>query len=157
MEDNKVKPTRISEKYGLMTAAGLIVYFFLMKILGLVHVVELRALNIFILGGGILMALRAFRREQPDKFEYFPALGTGALTSIVACVVFSLFTFFYLNIIDPALMQAIVENDPMGRYLNPYLASVIISIEGIASGLLITFIIVNYMEPVHKPREEPET
>ncbi len=157
MEDNKVKPTRISEKYGLLTAGGLIVYFFLMKILGLVHVVELRALNIFILAGGILLALRAFKKVKPDTFEYFPALGTGALTSIVACAVFSLFTFFYLNIIDPSLMEAIIENDPMGRYLNPYLASVIISVEGIASGLLITFIIVNYMEPVHKPREEPES
>jgi hypothetical protein len=46
---------------------------------------------------------------------------------------------------DVALMQAIKENEPMGQYLNPYIASFIVALEGVFSGLLFTFIIINYV------------
>ena len=46
-------PNRIPEKYGLRIAASLIVFFLIMKILGLGHMTELRLLNLVILTAGI--------------------------------------------------------------------------------------------------------
>jgi hypothetical protein len=33
----------------------------------------------------------------------------------------------------------------MGRYLNPYIASFIVALEGVFSGLLVTFVLINWV------------
>ena len=43
-------------------------------------------------------------------------------------------------------MQAMVENEPFGQYLNPYIAGVAVAVEGIASGMILAFITMNYMD-----------
>ena len=137
---------KTAEKYGLITAIGLIALFFLMKLIGVVHVIELRALNFFVLATGVIMALRYFSKTKPESFTYLKGLGLGVLTAIIASVSFGLFVFIYTNFIDPAFMQSIVENEPFGQYLNPYIVGVAVAVEGIASGLILAFIIMNYMD-----------
>ena len=71
-------------------------------------------------------------------------------------LVFShLFLFVYFSL-DASLMQGIIENEPMGRYLNPYIASFMVALEGLFSGLLFTFIIINYVDTddVNDPQGE---
>ena len=133
-------------RYGLMTTAGLIVLFFIMKLLGWVHTIELRALNVFILAAGVIMAIKAFKAGKPESFTYLKGLGLGVLTGIWASIVFALFVFIYTNFMDPAFMQSIVENEPFGQYLNPYIAAVAVAVEGIASGMIVAFITMNYMD-----------
>jgi len=58
-------------------------------------------------------------------------------------VFFALFFFIYVTFIDRELMTSIIEKEPMGRFLNPYVASFIIAVEGVLSGILVTFIIIN--------------
>ncbi len=137
---------KTAEKYGLLTAIGLIILFFIMKLLGIVHIIELRVLNFFVLAAGVVMALRYFSSTKPESFTYFKGLGLGVLTGIVAALIFGLFVFIYTNFIDPAFMQSMVENEPFGQYLNPYIAAVAVTVEGIASGLILSFITMNYLE-----------
>ncbi|ELR69450.1 hypothetical protein C900_04982 [Fulvivirga imtechensis AK7] len=118
-----------------------------MRISGLLYVVELRVMNIFIMIAGILTAIKALRRMSPEEFTYFKGMGTGILTGIVGSVLFGLFIFFYVSFLDTGLMQSIIENEPMGRFMNPYIVSVIIVVEGIASALLVTFVLMNYLDP----------
>ncbi len=144
----RITVERTAEKYGLFTAIGLIVLFFIMKVAGVVHIIELRALNFFVLAVGVVMALRFFSKEKPSSFTYLKGLGLGVLTGIIASVLFGLFVFVYTNFIDPAFMQSIVENEPFGQYLNPYIAAVAVAVEGIASGMILAFIAMNYMDTV---------
>lgn len=146
--NTRVTIERTAEKYGLLTAIGIIVLFFIMKFAGIVHVIELRALNFFVLAVGVVLALRLFRKTNPDSFTYLKGLGLGMLTAIIASVLFGLFVFVYTNFLDPAFMQSIVENEPFGQYLNPYIAGVAVTVEGIASGLILSFIVMNYMDTV---------
>lgn len=44
------------------------------------------------------------------------------------------------------MMQSIIDNDPMGRYLNAYMAAFIIALEGVFSGLLVSFVLINYVD-----------
>lgn len=138
-------PNRIPESYGLRIAAGLIGFFLIMKLVGLSHHVELRLLNLFILVGGVYMALKKFKQSHEDRLNYFRGLVTGVATAAVGSLVFSLFLFLYMQL-DSDLMQSIIENEPMGRYMNPYIASFIVALEGVFSGLLVTFILINYVE-----------
>jgi hypothetical protein len=137
-------PNRIPENYGLRIAAGLIVYFVIMKIVGLSHHVELRLINLVILTAGIYLALKKFKLTHTDHLNYFRGLIMGVATGGVASLVFGVFLFIYMKL-DADMMQSIMENEPMGRYLNPYMASFIVVLEGFFSGLLVTFVLLNWV------------
>lgn len=146
-------PNRIPENYGLRIAAGLIALFLFMKLAGLMEHVELRVLNLFILVGGVFFALKKFKKTHEDHLNYFRALVTGVATSAVGSLIFTAFLFVYLSFIDTGMMQYLIENEPMGRYLNPYMASFIVALEGVFSGLLVTFILINYID-TDEPSQE---
>ncbi len=139
-------PNRIPENYGLRTAAGLIIYFVIMNLLGLGHYVELRLLNFFILIAGIYFGLKKFKESHGQHINYFRALVTGVATGAIASLVFGAFMFIYMKL-DADMMKSIIDNDPtgMGRYLNEYMAAFIVALEGFFSGLLVTFVLINYM------------
>jgi len=138
-------PNKIPENYGLRLAAALILYFFAMKLAGLAHVVELRLLNIFILVAAIYFALKKFKSTHQQHLNYFRGLATGVGTGAVGSVVFALFMFIYMKV-DTAMMQSIIDNEPMGRHLNAYMAAFIIALEGVFSGLLASFVLINYVQ-----------
>ncbi|HTJ50700.1 MAG TPA: DUF4199 domain-containing protein [Cyclobacteriaceae bacterium] len=137
-------PNRIPENYGLRIAAGLIGYFLIMKVAGFSHVVELRLVNIVILVAGVYLALKKFKQTHEEHLNYFRALITGVATGAIGSLIFALFLFIWMKV-DVGMMQHIQETDPMGRYLNPYIAAFIVALEGVFSGLLVTFILINYV------------
>lgn len=137
-------PNRIPERYGLQIAAGLIAFFLIMRIIGLGHMTELRLLNLVILAAGIFLALKKFKSTHSESLNYFRGIITGVATGAVASLVFGLFLFIFMKL-DASLMKTIVENEPMGRYLNPYIVAFIVVLEGFFSGLTVTFVILNWV------------
>jgi hypothetical protein len=137
-------PNRIPESYGLRIAVALIIYFMVMKVSGLSHHVELRLLNLVILITGVYFALKRFKQTHEDRLNYFRALITGVAAAAIGSIIFSVFLFLYMQF-DADLMRSVIENEPMGRYLNPYIAAFVVALEGVFSGLLVTFILINYV------------
>lgn len=137
-------PNRIPEKYGLQIAAGLILFFLIMRMLGLGHMTELRLLNLLILTAGIFLALKKFKQTHSARLNYFRGLITGVATGGVASLIFGFFLFVYMKL-DAGLMKTIIENEPMGRYLNAYIVAFIVVLEGFFSGLTVTFVILNWV------------
>ena len=115
-----------------------------MKLLGFGHMIELRLLNLVILTAGIYLALKKFKGTHSEHLNYFRGLITGVATGGVASLLFGVFLFLYMKL-DTDLMKTIVENEPMGRYLNPYMVAFIVVLEGFFSGLLVTFVILNWV------------
>ena len=146
-------PGRIPQSYGVRIAFGLIAYFILMYYLGLAHQVELRLLNLLILVAGVYLALRKFRETNKNRLNYFRALVTGVSTAAIGAFIFSVFLFVFMNL-DEALMSSIRQNEPMGRFMNPYIASCVVALEGVFSGLLVTFILINFVatDEVNQPQ-----
>jgi hypothetical protein len=146
-------PNRIPQSYGVRIAVGLIAYFVVMHLMGLSHHVELRLLNLMILVAGVYLALQKFRRTHEAHLNYFRALVTGVSTAAIGSFIFAIFLFIYMTA-DENLMNSIRENEPMGRYLNPYIASFIVALEGVFSGLLVTFILINFVttDEVNEPQ-----
>ena len=138
-------PNRIPENYGLRIAAGLILYFLVMKFAGLLYILELRMLNLLILVAGIYYALKKFKETHEDHINYFRGLVTGVATGAIASFAFAVFFWVYVSFLDPALMQFLIDNEPMGRFLNPYITAFIVMLEGVFSGLLVTFVLLNYI------------
>ena len=134
---------RIPEIYGGLIALGLIVYFFIMYAAGLIHVIELRLLNLFVMLAGVYYGLKQFRRTHDYKLDYFTSLTTGTATAAIGSATFSLFLFIYLSL-DKNLMNSIIENEPLGIYLNPYIASFIVFLEGLFSGFGLSYLMSNF-------------
>ena len=136
---------RIAVKYGLMILVGLIAYFLIMKLLGLIYIVELRVLNMFILTYGIWLALTEYLKQTGDESVYLRTLALGVFTSLTAVMPFALFILFYMQF-DATFMQHIVENEMFGRYLNPFIVSFLIFFEGMISGFFIAFTLMQYLK-----------
>ena len=148
-------PKRIPENYGLKIAAGLIGFFVLMWAIGLGHHSELRLLNLFILTAGIFFGLKKFKETHEDHLNYFRALITGVAMGAIASIIFAMFLFIWMKV-DDSMMQAIIENEGMGHHLNPYIASFVVALEGVFSGLLVTFVLINWVttDDVNDPAGE---
>ena len=135
----------IAVKYGLMTFGGLVAYFLLMKVIGLVHIVELRSLNFLIMVTGVWLAFREYKKYHNEGLAYFNGLGLGIRTTVVSVIPFALFIFFYLQL-DPVFMETIRANEMFGYHLNPYLLAFLIAFEGSLSGFFIAYTLMQYMK-----------
>src|SRR5258708_26246602 len=100
-------PNRIPENYGLRIAAGLIVFFVIMRLVGLHHHVELRLFNLIILMAGIYFGLKKFKDTHDKHINYFRALITGVGICAVGSVVFCFFIFVYMKL-DNDFMRSII-------------------------------------------------
>jgi hypothetical protein len=150
--------TRIPEIFGTLIFIGLVLYFFLMYLLGWVHVVELRLFNLAILLAGVYYALKQYKRTHRGHMDYFHAFTTGIATAAIGSLTFAAFILIYLHI-DKNLMAILAEKQPLGFYLNPYIASFIISLEGVFSGMFATFLFSNFMAaraPVKRVSDQSE-
>lgn len=137
-------PTRIPQIYGTLVTLALILYFFLIYAIGFIHITELRVFNLFIQITGIYLALKQYRRTHSGNLNYLRAMSIGVGTSFIASSTFVLFLFIYLYL-DPNMMNVIRQHAPLGEYLDPYIASFSVWLEGIFSGFMATFILVNYI------------
>lgn len=137
-------PNRIPQSYGVRIAFGLIAYFLVMYLVGLAHQVELRLLNLFILIAGVYFALKKFRETHDHRLHYFRALATGVSTAATGAILFAAFLFIFMTL-DDSLMTSVRTYEPMGRFMNPYIASAIVALEGFFSGFLVTFIVINFV------------
>lgn len=134
----------VSSIYGTLIFLGLLVYFFLMYAIGAIHVVGLRFLNLFIMLAGIYFAIKQYRRTHLGSISYFRALTVGTATGSIAASTFALFMFLFLQL-EGNLMESIRANEQIGRYLNPYIASFAVMLEGIFSGFGLSYLLTNYM------------
>jgi hypothetical protein len=134
----------VSSIYGTIIFLGLTVYFLLMYAVGAIHVVELRFLNLFILLAGIYFAVKQYRRNHLGSISYFRALTVGTATAAIASSTFALFLFLFLQF-EGNLMESIRTQEQIGRYLNPYIASFAVMLEGIFSGFGLSYLLCNWM------------
>ena len=144
---------KIGARFGLFTAIALVLFFFLMKGIGLLEQYELRILNVFILFAGVFLAMREYRRKFSSP-QYLAGIGVGLMTSAVALILFSTFVVIYLAN-NPVFMETLKSYEYFGRYLNPYIAGFVIFLEGTISGLLMSYILMQYYKRSHLKEIEP--
>ena len=81
----------------------------------------------------------------PAGYHFRPAQTDFFLNGVHYIKSIRKFLFVFMNL-DEALMSSIRQNEPMGRFMNPYIASCVVALEGVFSGLLVTFILINFVE-----------
>jgi hypothetical protein len=140
---NRSKPAQLIQIYSTLIALGLAAYFLFMYAIGLVPVTGLRYFNIVIMVAGIYFALKQFRRTH-DHMSYFRVLTLGTAIGTIATTAFAVFIFAFFTIEKNAMLM-IQQKEPLGSYLNPYIASIIIILEGNISAFGVAYLCGNFM------------
>ena len=83
--------------------------------------------------------------KRVTRRRFLAAAGiAGVATAGIGSLIFGAFLFFYMRF-DSDMMESIRTNEQMGRHLNPYMAAFIVVLEGFFSGLLVTFVLLNWV------------
>lgn len=135
--------TKLIYKYGIGTGVALILYFVIMKLAGLIHITELRAVNLLILMAGLYSYLKQLSKGD---FDYLGGFTSGIYVSGIAVFTFVIFFMFYIDFIEPEFYEYIRDNEPLGNYLNKGAIGFMLIAEGLSSGLVITFIFMQHFK-----------
>lgn len=103
-----MKYSKISLNYGVRIALGLITYFFIMRFFGLLEVYWLRLFNGVIMAGGIYGLIR-YCKKNSKEFGTFEAFAAGIRAGTTATLIFVVFMFLYMFLIDPSFSNRMVE------------------------------------------------
>jgi len=131
-------------KYGLFTALALIVYFLSMKLFGLEKNFYLRFLNFLIIIIGTYALIKQ-ELKKPDA-TYFSTLINGISMTVVTVLGFLIFLAIYIKGFDPSFIEVMEASQIWGNQLSVAQASVAVFIEGMASGVVITFAWLQYFK-----------
>ncbi len=133
-------------KAGLITSASLIAYFMLMKLFNFMSSPIAWAFNLAILGTGIILVFEYYRMKTTLNVDYIPGLILGSITTFVSVIPFAFFLYIFFSQSDPLVLSLLKENVLfMGEQITPTRAAFATAIEGLCSGVLITFIMMQYL------------
>ncbi|WP_237276194.1 hypothetical protein [Tenacibaculum ovolyticum] len=133
----------------LLIFGGIVSFFLLMKIFGLDNISELRFLNFGFILWGINNAIRTNMNKNEESL-YIHNFSAGIGTSVIAVGLSVIGLIFYVNFIDPNFM-AILENSAFwGQNLSLSLVVFALAIEGIASSVICSFILMQYYKNYKK-------
>lgn len=139
----------------MLTYAGIVLYFLLMKLCGWEEIVFLRVLNIGIV---VFMTNRLAKlnlSENPN-LEYHTALGSLFLANGLA-VVLSVASFaFYAKIIDPSFMAHFRGGVLWDTHITLSQALASLVLEGAASSFIVSFVVMQYWKDAKAEHRIPE-
>ncbi len=135
--------TKIIMSNALLIFGGIVAFFFLMKILGLENVSELRFLNFAFVLWGINRAIKT-NMDRNHESQYFTNFSIGAATSIVAVALTIIGLIIYVDFINPGFMTTLEDSSFWGQNLSLGLVIFAFAIEGIASSVICSFILMQY-------------
>ena len=135
--------TKIIVNNALLIVAGIVGFFFLMKLFGLDNVSELRLLNFVFVLWGINRAIK-MNIEQNKETLYLNNFSLGVGTSVLAVGITVLGLIIYVDYIDNSFMSVLEYSFFWGRNLTLPLVVFALLIEGIASSVICSFILMQY-------------
>ena len=127
----------------LKIVLGVIAYFFVMKLFGLDSVSELRFLNFIFVVWGINSAIKGNIIRNKDNF-YISNLFIGIATSVIATAIIIFGLVVYVSFIEPSFLNVLENSFLWGKNLSLQLILFAISVEGYASAVVCSFIIMQY-------------
>ncbi|MCB2207593.1 MAG: DUF4199 domain-containing protein [Bacteroidetes bacterium] len=108
MENQKsvIKP---SLSYGLYLGIALILFSLIMYLLDIDRESPIMYISYLVMAGGLFWAMISFRDKINGGFvSYGKAFGTGFWTGLFAAIIGAIFTYIYVTMIDPGMIEEIL-------------------------------------------------
>lgn len=127
----------------LLIYGSIVVFFLLMKLLNLDNVSELRFINFFFVLWGVNRAIK-MNININNESSYINNLATGFATSVIGVAFTIVGLIVYVNFMDANFMTVLENSHFWGKNLNLPMVTFALAIEGIASSLICSFILMQY-------------
>src|SRR5690554_990807 len=124
--------------YGLIVAAGLIVYFLLLSIFDLHKNPFYSVFNLVITGAGIYLAISKFRRDQGQKFKYQEGFVTGLITGFIATIIFTVFFGIYATELEDNFIEEMLVVWDTDWFMNTGMLLFTVALMGFASTFVLS-------------------
>jgi hypothetical protein len=143
----KISIEQTGIKAGSIICASLITYFMAMKYLSIMDSAIAWGFNFIILLAGIVLAYNYYRLKTKLNVDYIPGLILGSLITGVSVTLFVFFVYIYFSQAD-GMQMALLKNNIlfMGEPISPLRIAGATMIEGLISGLLISFTSMQYFK-----------
>ncbi len=134
---------KIIIKNGLLIYGCIVIFFFLMKILNSDDVSEFRFLNFLFVLWGVNQAIK-HNINYNHQDSYFNNFYVGFGTSIVGISLTILGLIIYISFIDSSFITVLENSSLWGKKLSLSMIVFALSIEGFASSVICSFILMQY-------------
>ena len=138
--------SKTSTTNGIIVGLLLILYFLLIKSLGLLEVYWLRLLNGVILVAGIYRTIKKCKEIGNNHVDYFTGFSSGIRTGLIATVMFVLFLSVYLYHINPNFSETLMSNIGWTIRNPERILLTTIFIEGISSTMIFSLTLMQYFK-----------
>ncbi len=138
-----------SEKNGLRmgfyTALVLMAYTGVAVMAGFLGKLEAGALDIILLAGGVVLAIRRLKGACGEKMTYFGGFSTGIITALVASGLLGAF-FWLLGGVSQAAVSQIQARDLFGADLGVLIGGLGVMLLGTMTGVVTSLIAMQYFK-----------
>lgn len=118
-------------------------FFLIMKVFNLEHITELRLINFLFVFWGVNDAIKKNIKVNLNT-KYLSNLSIGYMTASLAVILTAASSLVYLYYIDPGFLAQTHSMNLWGANLTPPLISFAIFIEGLASSMICSFVLMQY-------------
>ena len=130
--------TKISIRYGLITAILLIAYFLILKLMGLHLNPWFRFFNGLIMAFGIYTVIKQYKLIKGNDFTYTNGFKTGLITGFLATFVFAVFMGIYMFHLDVEFMNTLLKEWFQDYSSGGGILIFVILVEGLSSTAILT-------------------
>lgn len=143
-------------RIGVITAAVLVAYTGIAALAGFLDKIEAGTLDVVILAGGVVLAIRRLKQARGNKLSYFQGFSTGIVTALTASVLLGIF-FWVLGGISTAAVEQIKSRDLFGSDLGVLIGGLGIILLGTMTGVITSLVAMQYYKsPDHLPLSSPD-
>lgn len=130
---------------GVITCASLIIYFIMMRYLNVMDSPFAWGMNFIILLTGIILTYQYYRSKTKLNVNYFPGLILGGILTAVSVIPYVLFVYIWFSQADAGQILLLKDNVFfMGEQVTPARAAAATMVEGVCSGAIISFTLMQY-------------
>ncbi|SNR15246.1 hypothetical protein [Tenacibaculum jejuense] len=134
---------KIILKNGFLIYSCIVIFFLLMKILGLDNVSELRFLNFLFVFWGVNRAIKQNINLNAQD-SYFNNFYVGFGSSVIGIALTIIGLIVYVGFIEPSFITVLENSSLWGKKLSLEMVVFALTIEGIASSVMCSFILMQY-------------
>lgn len=145
MADNQLTSENNGIRMGAITAAVLVVYTGIAAAAGFLGKIEAGALDIVLLAGGVVLAIRRLKQARGRRMSYFQGFSTGIITALTASALLGAF-FWVLGGISQAAVQQIQARDLFGADLGVLIGGIGIILLGTMTGVITSLVAMQYFK-----------
>ena len=156
MADQHLTSENNGLRMGIYTALALVAYTSVAAMAGFLGQLEAGALDIVLLAGGVVLAIRRLKQVFGERMTYFGGFSTGIITALVASAILGAF-FWLLGSISQAAIQQIQARDLFGSDLGVLIGGLGIILLGTMAGVITSLVAMQYFKSKsHHPVTEME-